>query len=302
MTEARAQDATASLPKRRSRFLKFWTSPLAALSAFVLITAVAGALLAPWVAPQNPYDLATVNLRDARTPPLWDEGGRWPYLLGTDQQGRDILSTILFGLRISFLVGIGTVLLSGGVGITVGLWAGYRGGWPDSALMRLADVLFSFSTTLMAILIMGLFKARGIFAVIVAISVTNWVRYARTSRGSTLSVKTEEYITAVQAIGARRLRIVVRHVLPNVVQPLLVVGAVDFAVVIVLEATLSFLGIGVPVSQPSLGMMISRGKDQLLAGHWWMMVFPGLALVILTVAVNLIGDWLRDEFDPRKST
>ena len=207
----------------------------------------------------------------------------------------------MYGLQISFVVGFATVLLSGVVGISAGLVAGFRGGWWDSVLMRFADVVFPFSTTLMAILLMGLFKARGVGAVVLAISVINWVRYARTARGSTLSLKQEEFITAIQAQGGGFFRIIFRHVLPNVIQPLLVVGAVDFAVVIVLESTLSFLGIGVPITQPSLGTMISRGKDQLFAGYWWMLVCPGLVLVLLTMAINLIGDWLQDELDPRRT-
>lgn len=300
MTEEKFKTTDRALAAaRRSRWGRFWHSPLAVASAGVLLAFVVGAVFAPWLAPQNPYDLSRVNLGDARTPPLWQEGGRWPYLLGTDTQGRDILSTMLYGLRISFLVGLGVVMLSGGVGIAIGLWTGLRGGWPDAVLMRLADVVFSFSTTLMAILIMGLFKARGVGAVILAISVTDWVRYARTARGSTLALKGQEFVTAARSLGAGPLRLLGRHVLPNALPPLLVVAAVDFAVVIVLEATLSFLGIGVPVTQPSLGMMIARGKDQLLAGRWWMMVFPGAVLVLLTMAVNLLGDWLRDELDPR---
>jgi len=211
------------------------------------------------------------------------------------------LSTILFGLRISFIVGITTVLLSGGVGIVAGLWAGYRGGLIDAIVMRLADVVFSFSTTLMAILLMGLLKAQGVGAVVLAIAITDWVRYARTTRGSTLALKDEEFISAIHAQGASASWIVARHILPNVVQPLLVLGAVDFAVVIVLESTLSFLGLGVPPTQPSLGTMIANGKDQLFAGQWWMMVFPAIVLVLLTMAVNLLGDWLRDELDPHST-
>jgi len=283
---------------RRRRFLR---SPLALASSVLLLLFSLGAVFAPWIAPQNPYDLATLNLRDARTAPLWQDGGKWPYVLGTDEQGRDVLSTILFGLRISFIVGITTVLLSGGVGIVAGLWAGYRGGWIDAIVMRLADVVFSFSTTLMAILLMGLLKAQGVAAVVLAIAITDWVRYARTTRGSTLALKDEEFISAIRAQGAGAVRIVARHILPNVVQPLLVLGAVDFAVVIVLESTLSFLGLGVPPTQPSLGTMIANGKDQLFAGQWWMMVFPAIVLVLLTMAVNLLGDWLRDELDPHST-
>ena len=286
---------------RQSRAKRFLHSPLAVASAALVLAMALGAIFAPLLAPQNPYDLATLNLRDSRTPPLWLPGGKLPYLLGTDEQGRDIVSTILYGLRISFMVGIASVALSALVGIATGLWAGFRGGWVDALLMRLADVVFPFSTTLMAILLMGLFNARGVGAVILAISVINWVRYARTARGSTLAVKGEEYIAAIRSLGAGASWVITRHILPNIVQPLLVVAAVDFAVVIVLESTLSFLGIGVPITQPSLGTMIAKGKDQLLAGSWWMLVAPGIVLVALSMAVNVLGDWLRDELDPRRS-
>jgi len=286
---------------RQSRTKRFLHSPLAVVSAALVLAMALGAIFAPLLAPQNPYDLATLNLRDSRTPPLWLPGGKLPYLLGTDEQGRDIVSTILYGLRISFMVGIASVALSALVGIATGLWAGFRGGWVDALLMRLADVVFPFSTTLMAILLMGLFNARGVGAVILAISVINWVRYARTARGSTLAVKGEEYIAAIRSLGAGASWVITRHILPNIVQPLLVVAAVDFAVVIVLESTLSFLGIGVPITQPSLGTMIAKGKDQLLAGSWWMLVAPGIVLVALSMAVNVLGDWLRDELDPRRS-
>jgi len=293
---------TDQIVQRKTRWQRLAHSPITLVSIGIMLLFMLAAALAPLIAPQNPYDLATLNLREARTPPLWQEGGKLPYLLGTDDQGRDILSTIMYGLQISFVVGFATVLLSGMVGILAGLVAGFRGGWWDSILMRFADVVFPFSTTLMAILLMGLFKARGVGAVVLAISIINWVRYARTARGSTLAVKREEFITAIQAQGSGFFRIIFRHVLPNAIQPLLVVGAVDFAVVIVLESTLSFLGIGVPITQPSLGTMISRGKDQLFAGYWWMLVCPGLVLVLLTMSINLIGDWLQDELDPRRTT
>jgi peptide/nickel transport system permease protein len=286
--------------KKRTRWSRFVHSPLASISAILITVFVIGAILAPWIMPQNPYDLAQINLRDARTPPIWQEDGKWPYILGTDADGRDIFSTIFYGLQISFMVSVSAVVISAVVGILAGLIAGFYGGWSDTLLMRLADIVFPFSTTLTAILLMGLLEARGIIAIVAAISIINWVRYARTARGSTLSVRGEEYISAILAQGAGGFRILLHHVLPNAIQPLIVIGAVDFAVVIVLESTLSFLGIGVPVSQPSLGTMISRGNSQLLAGHWWMLAFPGIVLVTLTMAINLIGDWLRDELDPRQ--
>jgi len=288
--------------KKSTRWDRFKRSPLTVFSAGVIVLFVFGAVFAPFVTPQNPFNLAELNLRDGKIPPLWQEGGKLPYLLGTDQQGRDIYSAMLYGLRISLFVSILTVFISMVVGILAGLWAGYYGKWVDAALMRLADVVFPFSTTLTAIFFMGLTEEKGVLTVVVAISIINWVRYARTTRGSTLALKSEEFISAVQAQGASVFRTLFRHVLPNIIQPLIVLAAVDFAVVIVLESTLSFLGIGVPVTEPSLGMMISQGKDQFLAGQWWMLIFPGLVLVLLTMAINLIGDWLRDELDPRVSS
>ncbi|HED04132.1 MAG TPA: ABC transporter permease [Candidatus Fraserbacteria bacterium] len=290
------------MAKSRQQGSEWWQSlsrsPLALISAILILLLGLAALFAPWLSPQNPYDLATLNLSDAFQPPLWLPGGHWPYLLGTDNLGRGILSTILYGLRISFVVGLSVVLLAGGMGIVTGLWAGYRGGWLDALLMRLADTVFSFSTTLMAILIMGLLKARGVGAVVFAIAITDWVRYARTARGSTLTLKPEEFVSAAQALGAGSWRILTRHILPNALPPLLVIAAVDFAVVVILEATLSFLGIGVPITQPSLGMMIAIGSKYLYAGYWWMIVFPCAVLILLTMAVNLLGDWLRTELDP----
>lgn len=287
---------------KRSLWRDFRRSPMALVSSALIAALALGAIFAPWLAPQNPYDLATLSLLDSNRPPIWLPEGKMPYLLGTDNQGRDILSTILFGLRISFLVAIGVVTSAGVLGTAIGLWTGFRGGWPDALLMRIADIVFSFSTTLMAILIMGVFQARGILPVIFAIAVTDWVRYARTARGSTMSVSTQEFVQSAVALGLGTPRILVRHILPNVLPPLLVIAAVDFAVVIVLESTLSFLGIGVPVSQPSLGMMISVGSEFLYAGRWWMIVFPGLTLVVLTMAVNVFGDWLRDALNPHART
>lgn len=287
---------------KRSLWRDFRRSPMALVSSALIAALALGAIFAPWLAPQNPYNLETLNLLDSNRPPIWLPKGKMPYLLGTDNQGRDILSTILFGLRISFLVAIGVVTSAGVLGTAIGLWTGFRGGWPDALLMRIADIVFSFSTTLMAILIMGVFQARGIVPVIFAIAITDWVRYARTARGSTMSVSTQEFVQSAIALGLGTPRILVRHILPNVLPPLLIIAAVDFAVVIILESTLSFLGIGVPVSQPSLGMMISNGSEFLYAGRWWMIVFPGLTLVVLTMAVNVFGDWLRDALNPHART
>jgi len=287
------------------RFLKskivhdFFHDPSALLGSFLLIASILTAILAPVIAPQNPYDLEKVSLEHFLKPPIWKEGGELPFLLGTDDQGRGIFSTILYGCRTSLIVGFGVLLIAGTFGVTMGLLAGYYGGHLDSVIMRMADIFFSFSTTLMALLMLGLFKQRSVLVVIIAICIADWVRYARTMRGSVLEVKEEAYIMAAKATGAQDFRLLLKHLLPNAIPPIFVVMAVDLAVVIMLEATLSFLGVGVPLTEPSLGMMISIGKDYIYAGMWWLVVFPGAALVLLVVGINLFADWLREELNPK---
>jgi peptide/nickel transport system permease protein len=273
--------------------------PSAILGSLILLVFLLAALLAPWITPQNPYDLTTLSLDHFLKPPIWMEGGESPFLLGTDDQGRDILSTIVYGCRTSLIVGFGVVLLAGTSGVLIGLLAGYYGRWLDVITMRLADTFFSFSTTLMAFLLLGIFKQGGVAVVIIAICIADWVRYARTMRGSVLEVKEEAYIMAAKASGAGDARLLFRHLLPNAIPPIFVVVAVDLAVVIMLEATLSFLGVGVPLTEPSLGMMIAIGKNYIYAGMWWMIVFPGAALILLVVGINLFADWLREELNPR---
>ena len=273
--------------------------PSAIVGSVILFVFILAAILAPWIAPQNPYDLEKLSLDNFLTPPIWMEDGEAPYLLGTDDQGRGILSTIIYGCRTSLIVGFGVVLIAGTFGIIMGLLAGYYGGWLDALMMRLADTFFSFSTTLMAFLMLGIFGPRGVFIVIIAICIADWVRYARTMRGSVLEVKEEAYIMAAKATGAGDLRLLLRHLLPNAIPPIFVVVAVDLAVVIMLEATLSFLGVGVPINEPSLGMMIAIGRNYIYAGMWWMIVFPGAALVFLVVGINLFADWLREELNPK---
>jgi peptide/nickel transport system permease protein len=265
----------------------------------ILVVSILAALFAPLIAPQNPYDLEKVSLEYFLTPPIWMEGGERPFILGTDDQGRGILSTILYGCRTSLIVGFGVLLIAGSFGVATGLLAGYYGGKLDIVIMRLADTFFSFSTTLMAMLMLGLFKQRSLLVVIIAICIADWVRYSRTMRGSVLEVKEEVYIMAAKATGATDLRLLLKHLLPNAIPPIFVVMAVDLAVVIMLEATLSFLGVGVPLTEPSLGMMISIGKDYIYAGMWWMVVFPGLALILLVLGINLFADWLREELNPK---
>ncbi len=277
----------------------YFHDPSAIVGSVLLVIFIMGAGFAPWIAPQDPYDLEKVSLEHFLTPPIWMEGGQAPFLLGTDDQGRGIFSTILYGCRTSLVVGFGVVLIAGTFGVTLGLLAGYYGRTFDTVTMRLADIFFSFSTTLMAFLMLGLFKQRGVLIVILAICIADWVRYARTMRGSVLQVKEEAYIMAAKATGASDLRLLLKHLLPNAIPPIFVVMAVDLAVAIMLEATLSFLGVGVPLTEPSLGMMISIGKDYVYAGMWWLVVFPGAALFFLVIGINLFADWLREELNPK---
>ena len=284
----------------RSRLLySYLRDPSAIAGSVILFVFILAALLAPWITPQNPYDLETLTLEHFLTPPIWMEGGTAPFILGTDDQGRDILSTIIYGCRTSLVVGFGVVLIAGTIGVTLGMLAGYYGKWVDTLTMRVADTLFSFSTTLLAFLFLGVFGHGSVFIVILAICIADWVRYARTMRGSVLEVKEAAYILAARATGATDLRLLLRHILPNAVTSIFVVVAVDLAVVIMLEATLSFLGVGVPLTRPSLGMMIANGKQYIYVGMWWMILFPGAALVLLVVGINLFADWLREELNPK---
>jgi peptide/nickel transport system permease protein len=305
---------TAAMPGRLERWWAsdlaygFRHSPVAVVSALVLFICLAAALFAPWVAPHNPFDLATLNLGDALTPPRGLPGSKPEYLLGTDDQGRDVLSAILFGTRISLLVGVAAVALSMAIGVSLGLVSGYAGGRLDAFIMRAADVQLSFPAILIALLIDGVARAvlpreaRGevaLLVLIVAIGVSNWPQYARTVRGSTLVEKNKEYVQAARVIGVTPAAIVFRHLLPNVLGPVLVLATINIATAIVLEATLSFLGVGVPPTRPSLGTLIRVGNDFLFSGEWWITIFPGAALVILVLAINLLGDWLRDALNPR---
>jgi len=284
---------------RSEFFFDYLRDPSALAGSCILIIFVFAALFGPWIAPQNPYNLQEISLENFLKPPFWMSGGEPKFLLGTDDQGRDILSTILYGCRTSLIVAFGVVFVAGTFGVIMGMLAGYYGGRLDALLMRLADTFFSFSTTLIAFLMLGVFKQKGIMVVIMAISIADWVRYARTMRGSTLEIKGSAFIMAARASGASDLRILLRHLLPNALPPIFVVVAVDLAVVIMIEATLSFLGVGVPLTEPSLGMMISIGKDYIYAGMWWMIVFPGVTLVLLVVGINLFADWLREEMNPK---
>jgi len=285
----------------------FRTSPTAIVAAVIAVICLFCAVFAPWVAPHNPFDLTTLELSNARLPPAWSEGGNPSFLLGTDDQGRDILSALMYGARISLAVGIASVLLSVFVGVAFGLLAGFLGGWIDAVLMRLCDVMLSFPAILVALLIAGV--GRALFpnaheslafgVLIISISLTGWVQYARTVRGSTLVERHKEYVQAARVTGVAPLRIMRKHVLPNVMGPVLVLATIQVATAIITEATLSFLGVGAPPTAPSLGTLIRVGNDYLFSGEWWITIFPGLMLVLIALSVNLLGDWLRDALNPR---
>ena len=286
----------------------FRRAPVAIGAAVVLALCLGCALFAPWVAPHNPFDLATLNLLDALSPPYGLEGAKPGYPLGTDDQGRDVLSAIMYGARISLVVGLASVALAMVTGVTLGLIAGYVGGRLDAFIMRVADVQLSFPAILIALLIDGVARAVlprdahgpvALFVLVFAIGMSNWVQYARTVRGSTLVEKNKEYIQAARVIGIRPLAIMRRHLLPNVMGPVMVLATINIATAIITEATLSFLGVGVPPTQPSLGTLIRVGNDFLFSGEWWITIFPGLALVIMVLAINLLGDWLRDALNPK---
>jgi len=286
----------------------FRHSPVAIVSAIVLAICLISAVFAPWVAPHNPFDLRTLNLLDSLAPPAWLTGAKAGYPLGTDDQGRDVLSAIMFGARISLLVGLLSVALAIVLGVGLGLIAGYVGGKVDAFIMRVADVQLSFPAILIALLIDGVARAVlprdahgdvALFVLVFAIGAANWVQYARTVRGSTMVEKNREYVQAARVIGIPPLGIMRRHLLPNVLGPVLVLGTINIATAIVTEATLSFLGVGVPPTQPSLGTLIRVGNDFLFSGEWWITIFPGAALVIMVLAINLLGDWLRDALNPK---
>ena len=285
----------------------FRKSPVAVGAAVVAFVCVFCAVFAGWVAPHNPFDLATLDLGDARLPPAWTAEGSRKFLLGTDDQGRDILSALMYGARISLAVGFASVALSAGIGVALGLLAGFTGGWVDAALMRLSDVMLSFPAILVALLIAGVGRALfphapdslALGVLILSITLTGWVQYARTVRGSTMVERNREYVQAARVTGVAPLRIMRRHVLPNVLGPVLVLATIQVATAIITEATLSFLGVGAPVTSPSLGTLIRIGNDYLFSGEWWITIFPGLMLVVIALSVNLLGDWLRDALNPR---
>ena len=283
-------------------------APVAIAAAAVAVAIIAAAGLAPWIAPHDPFDLASLSLLDASSPPAWLDGGSWNYPLGTDNQGRDVLSAILYGARLSLLVGVSAVVLALFLGVSLGLVAGWRGGILEAVVMRIADVQLSFPAILIALLIDGVARNAlprevqgeiALYVLIAAIALSNWVHYARTVRGSTLVERNKEYIQAARVIGVHPARIVTGHLLPNVLGPVLVIATINLATAVLTEATLSFLGVGLPPTQPSLGTLIRVGNDYLLSGDWWISVFPGILLALLILSVNLLGDWARDALNPK---
>ncbi|WP_366555016.1 ABC transporter permease [Aquibaculum sediminis] len=313
-TGSHATEQAARPPSALTRFFdsdlwySFTRSPITMVSGLVVLLFFLGALFAPWIAPYNPFDPSSLNLMDGFTPPMGEAFSGNNYLLGTDDQGRDVLSAILYGARISLFVGFCAVLFAMILGISLGLLAGYKGGWLDSLIMRIADVQLSFPAILVALLIFGVARATlprsfqedmVIYVLIVAIGLSDWVQYARTVRGTTMVEKNKEYVQAARVIGVHPMLIMLRHVLPNVMGSVLVIATIGLALAIIAEATLSFLGVGVPPTTPSLGTLIRIGNDYLFSGEWWITLFPGLALILLALSVNLLGDWLRDALNPK---
>jgi peptide/nickel transport system permease protein len=312
-----AADTEPRVPARRTLWARFADSDLlhsfrrskttmvaAAIVALFFLVAIA----APLLAPQDPFDPAQIELINSRIAPLWTADGQSPFLLGTDEQGRDVFSAILYGLRISLAVGILGVLLSGALGIALGLIAGYFGGAVDGLIMRIADVQLSFPAILIALLVNGVAKSvfgnrldamSTLFVLVVAIGLSFWVQYARTVRGSVMVEKNKDYVAAAQLIGLPAPVIMLRHVLPNAMGPILVIATINLALAIITEATLSFLGAGMPDTMPSLGTLIRIGNNYLFAGEWWIVAFPGFALAALILSINLLGDWLRDALNPK---
>ncbi len=294
---------------RRSDLLYDFTRDPTAMAAAVILLVFAIAGLAPQlVAPYQAFDLTQIRLQDAFLPPVWLDGGDPRFLLGTDDQGRDMISAIIFGARVSLFVGLAGVLLALLIGVSLGLIAGFVGGWVDTITMRIADIQLTFPAILIAVIVDGISRAAfgqadrdraAVFVLILAIGLSGWVQYARPVRGATMVERNREYVAAATLMGIRTWRILIKHILPNVLTSVLVIGTIHLAVAVILEATLSFVGLGVPPTEPSLGTLIRIGNGFLFSGEWWIAVLPGCALVILVLSINLLGDFLRDALNPR---
>ncbi|MEM9583833.1 MAG: ABC transporter permease [Pseudomonadota bacterium] len=313
MNDTPISDSAAPSRVRRALdsdlFYAFRRSPVAVVSTVVALLLILSAVLAPLIAPTNPFDPASLNLMNGFTPPMEPNAFTADsFLMGTDDQGRDVFSTILYGMRISLFVGFAAVMFALVLGIVLGLLSGYMGGWVDTVIMRAADVQLTFPSILVAMLIFGIAKGitpveyrdqMAIWVLILAIGLSDWVQFARVVRGATLVEKSKDYVAAAQLIGRRPFAIMIRHILPNVLSPVLVIATISLALAIIAEATLSFLGVGAPPTQPSLGTLIRIGQGFLFSGEWWILFFPACTLLALALSVNLLGDWLRDALNPR---
>jgi peptide/nickel transport system permease protein len=294
-----------SLPDLAKQLLK---RPSALIGTVLLIVLVSASIFAPLLAPFDPYDAMSIDIMDSELPPRWQDEGDERFVIGTDGQGRDLYSSILYGMRVSLLIGIGAVILQSTIGILLGLLAGYAGKHYDRIIMRMADIQLSFSTLMVAIIALGItqtafgpeaWEKYAIPLLILVIGLSEWPQYARTVRASVLAEKEKDYIDAAKVLGSRPRVIVFKHILPNIASPLIVISAVQIANAIMAEAALSFLGLGMPITRPSLGSLINSGFEYVLSGEWWMTAFPGGALIVLVLAVNLISDWLRDALNPK---
>lgn len=307
-TETSAKSTRLARALDSDIWYSFCRSPIIIASAVMTILFFLAAIFAPFVTPYNPFDLASIDIMDASVPPFWQTDGDMRFILGTDDQGRDMYSTIVYGARVSLFVGFASVIFSIIMGVGFGLVSGYVGGRLDAFIMRVADIQLSFPAILIALLIDGVARSVlprtmheevAFYVLIFAIGISGWVQYARTVRGSTLVEKNKEYVQAARVIGIGPAIILLRHILPNVMGPVLVIATIHLAIAIITEATLSFLGVGVPPTTPSLGTLIRIGNDYLFSGEWWITIFPGIALVLLVLAINLLGDWLRDALNPK---
>lgn len=279
-------------------FHNFRRDKSAIIGSVLIIAFILIATLGPSLVPQNPYDLGSLELANAYKPPVWLDDGDPLFPLGTDEQGRDMLSSIVYGTRISLAIGVSVMLMSCAIGSIVGLWAGYAGGRIDALLMRIVDVQLSFPAMLVALFIMSAF-GRGMGKLLIALTLVGWVQYARTVRSAVLVERGKEYIEAARLIGLSPFLVVLRHIFPNVTTPLIVIATIHVGTIILTEATLSYLGVGVPVTEPSLGLLVKNGYDVLFSGIWWVSVLPGCFIMILVFGINLLGDFLRDELNPR---
>ena len=286
----------------------FRRSPLAVAAAMVTAVFFVAALFAPWLAPYDPFDARALNLMDAFTPPAWAEAGTRAHPLGTDNQGRDMLSAIMYGCRVSLMIGLAAIVLSVSTGVLLGLLAGFRGGWVESIIMRAADIQLTVPAILIALTLDGVARVVlsknlhdqvAIWVLVLSIGFAYWPQFARVTRATTLAEKNKDYVNAARIIGVPGIRIALQHVLPNATGPVLVIATIELALAIIAEASLSYLGVGMPPTQPSLGTLIRVGNAFLFSGEWWIVLFPALALVILSLAVNLLGDWLRDALNPK---